>query len=31
RILHLITENYKISEPYKRGPKGLTMVIEKAS
>ena len=30
RILHLITENYKISDPYKRGPKGLGLTIEKA-
>ncbi len=29
RILHLITEEYKISEPYKRGPKGLVITIEK--
>lgn len=30
RILHLITEEYKISEPAKRGPKGLSTTIEKA-
>ena len=30
RILHLITENYKISDTYKRGPKGLFITIEKA-
>lgn len=30
RILHLITENYKISDPYKKGPKGLTTTIKKA-
>lgn len=30
RILHLITENYKISDSYKRGPKGLFITIEKA-
>ncbi len=30
RILHLITEDYKVSDPYKRGPKGLTITIEKA-
>ena len=30
RMLHLITENYKISDSYKRGPKGLTVTIEKA-
>ena len=29
RVLHLITENYKISEPYKKGPKGLFITIEK--
>ena len=29
RILHLITENYKISDAYKRGPKGLTTTIER--
>ena len=29
RVLHLITEDYKISETYKRGPKGLTVTIEK--
>lgn len=30
RILHLITEEYKVSDSYKRGPKGLTITIEKA-
>jgi len=30
RVLHLITENYKISDAYKKGPKGLTTTIEKA-
>ncbi len=30
RVLHLITENYKMSETHKRGPKGLTLTIEKA-
>jgi len=30
RVLHLITEEYKISEPVKRGPKGLFTIIEKA-
>ena len=30
RVLHLITENYKISYAYKKGPKGLTTTIEKA-
>jgi len=29
RVLHLITEDYKISDAYKRGPKGLTTTIEK--
>jgi translation initiation factor IF-3 len=29
RVLHLITEDYKISDNYKRGPKGLTTTIEK--
>ncbi len=31
RILHLITENYKIAENYKKGPKGPTITIEKDS
>ena len=30
RVLRLITEDYKISEAIKRGPKGLTVTIEKA-
>lgn len=30
RVLHLITEDYKVSEGYKRGPKGLVTTIEKA-
>ena len=30
RILHLITEDYKISDSYKRRPKGLFLTIEKA-
>ncbi len=30
RLLHLITEDYKISDAYKRGPKGLMTTIEKA-
>ena len=30
RVLHLITEDYKIADAYKRGPKGLTTIIEKA-
>ncbi len=29
RILHLITENYKVAESYKKGPKGVTITIEK--
>ena len=29
RVLHLITEDYKISDAYKRGPKGLATTIEK--
>jgi translation initiation factor IF-3 len=29
RVLHLITENYKIAENYKKGPKGPTITIEK--
>jgi translation initiation factor IF-3 len=30
RVLHLITEDHKIAESYKRGPKGLFITIEKA-
>jgi translation initiation factor IF-3 len=30
RILRLITENYKIAESYKNGPKGLYVTIERA-
>ena len=30
RVLHLITEDYKVSDSYKRGPKGLVITIEKA-
>ncbi len=30
RVLHLITEDYKISDAYKKGPKGLITTIEKA-
>lgn len=30
RVLRLITEEYKVSEPYKKSPKGLTITIEKA-
>jgi len=29
RVLHLITEDYKMSDTYKRGPKGMTITIEK--
>ncbi len=29
RVLHFITENYKISDTYKRGPKGLFLTIER--
>ncbi len=29
RILHLITENFKIAEDYKKGPKGPTITIER--
>ncbi len=29
RVLHLVTENYKISDPYRRGPKGLSLIIER--
>lgn len=29
RLLHLITENYKISDNYKKSPKGLMVTIEK--
>ena len=30
RVLHFITEEYKVSDSYKRGPKGLFITIEKA-
>ena len=30
RVLHLITLDYKVSDSYKRGPKGLFLTIEKA-
>ncbi|MFA6524535.1 MAG: translation initiation factor IF-3 [Candidatus Paceibacterota bacterium] len=30
RVLHFITENYKVSDSYKKGPKGLFITIEKA-
>ena len=29
RVLHFVTEHYKIAEPHKRSPKGLTVVIER--
>ncbi len=29
RVLHLITENYKVAEPIKKGPKGLMLTIER--
>ncbi len=29
RVLHFITEQYKIAEPHKRSPKGLSIVIER--
>lgn len=29
RVLHLITEDYKISDGFKKGPKGLVVTIEK--
>lgn len=29
RVLHLITENFKIAEDYKKSPKGPTITIEK--
>jgi len=31
RVLHLITEHYKIAESYKRTPKGLMVTLEKES
>ena len=30
RVLHLITEDYKVSDSYKKGPKGLFLTIEKS-
>lgn len=30
RVLHLISENYKIAEDYKKGPKGPVITIEKS-
>lgn len=29
RVLHFVTEHYKIAEPHRRSPKGLTVVIER--
>lgn len=29
RVLHFITEHYKIAEPYKQSPKGIAIVIER--
>jgi translation initiation factor IF-3 len=29
RVMHLITEDYKISDSYKKGPKGLFVTIER--
>ena len=29
RVLHLITEQYKIAEDYKKGPKGIIVTIER--
>lgn len=29
RVLHFITEHYKIAEPHKRSPKGIAVVIER--
>ncbi len=29
RILHLITEQYKVAEDYKKGPKGMVITIER--
>jgi len=29
RVLHLVTEDYKISDAYRKGPKGITTTIEK--
>lgn len=30
RLLHLVTEQYRIADPAKKGPKGLSLVIERA-
>jgi translation initiation factor IF-3 len=29
RLLHLITENYKVADNYKKGPKGPTITLER--
>jgi len=29
RLLHLLTENYKVAENFKRGPRGITITIER--
>ena len=29
RVLHLITENYKVAEEYKKGPKGPIITLER--
>ena len=29
RVLHLITENYKVAEAYRKGPKGPTITLER--
>ena len=29
RVLHLITEDYKMADAYRRGPKGITTTIER--
>ncbi|MBI2627722.1 translation initiation factor IF-3 [Candidatus Nomurabacteria bacterium] len=29
RVLHLITEDYKIADAYRKGPKGITTTIER--
>ncbi len=30
RVLHLLSEDYKVAESYKRGPKGITITIERS-
>ncbi|MEK7128364.1 MAG: translation initiation factor IF-3 [Patescibacteria group bacterium] len=29
RLLHLVTEDYKVSDAYRKGPKGITTTIER--